>query len=150
MKLLTTIAALLISVYSISLCASARINLPIKAYSSVIEADYHSKVKFGNYLDSTQNQGNVAADIVFGVVEVMGGIIMVGAGATALGAGMLIHLFRPEDRRDWLVAYSLGATGTALGLVVFNDGIKRIGFDGMKPIGFKPKSSGQPGIYYSE
>ena len=146
MKLLSTIAALLISVYSISLCASTRINLPIKSYSSVFEGDIHSKVQFGNYLDSTQNQGNVAADIAWGVVEVMGGIVMVGAGGTALGAGMLIHIFRPEDRRDWLVAYSLGATGTALGIVVYNDGIKRIGFRGL----FKSKPLAQPGIYYSE
>ena len=146
MKLLTTITALLISVYSISLCASTRINLPNKSYSSVFEGDIHSQVKFGKCLDSTQNQSNVAADIVWGVVEVIGGCIIVTAGGTALLSGMVIHLFRPEDRRDWLVAYSLGATGTALGIVVFNDGIKRIGFRGL----FKPKSSAQPGIYYSE
>lgn len=146
MKLLTTITALLISVYSISLCASERTDLPIKSHSSVFEGDIHSKVKFGIYLDSTQTQGNVAADIVWGVVEVMGGIVIVGAGGTALGAGMLIHIFRPEDRRDWLLAYSLGATGTALGIVVFNDGIKRIRFRGL----FKSKPTAQPGIYYSE
>ena len=145
MKLLTTITALLISVYSMSLCASSRINLPIKSYS-FFEGDFHSEVTFGNYLDSTQNQGNVAADIAWGVVEVIGGCIIVTAGGTALLSGMVTHLFRPEDRRDWLVTYSLGATGTALGIVVFNDGIKRIGFRGL----FKPKSSAQPGIYYSE
>ena len=146
MKLLTTITALLISVYSMSLCASERVNLPIKSYSSVFEGDIHSKVKFGNYLDSTQNQGNVVADIAWGVVEAIGGCIIVTAGGTALLSGMVIHLFRPEDRRDWLVAYSMGATGTALGIVVFNDGIKRIGFRGL----FKSKPSAQPRIYYSE
>ena len=146
MKLVTTIAVLLISVYSISLSASARINLPFKSYSSVFEGDIHSKVKFGNYLDSIQNQGNVAADIVWGVVEVAGGCIIVTAGGTALLYGMVIHLFRPEDKRDWLIAYSLGVTGTALGLVVLDNGIKRIGFSGL----FTSKQIAQPGIYYSE
>tara|TARA_B100000927_G_scaffold140181_1_gene113138 strand:- start:890 stop:1330 length:441 start_codon:yes stop_codon:yes gene_type:complete len=146
MKLVTTIAVLLISVYSISLCASARINLPIKSYSSVFEGDIHSKVNFGNYLDSTQNQGNVAADIVWGVAEVVGGCIIVTAGGTALLYGMVIHLFRPEDRNEWIALYSLGTAGTALGLFVIDDGIKRIGFRGL----FTSKQIAQPGIYYSE
>ena len=146
MKPLTTIAVLLISVYSISLCASERINLPIKSYYSVFEGDIHSKVNFGNYLDSTQNQGNVAADIVWGVVEVVGGCIIVYAGGTALLSGMVIHLFRPEDRNEWIALYSLGTAGTALGLFVIDDGIKRIGFRGL----FASKQALQPGIYYSE
>ena len=106
----------------------------------------HSKVNFGNYLDSTQNQGNVAADIVWGVAEVVGGCIIVTAGGTALLYGMVIHLFRPEDRNEWIALYSLGTAGTALGLFVIDDGIKRIGFRGL----FTSKQIAQPGIYYSE
>ena len=142
MKLLTTIAAVLISVYSINLCASERINLPIKSHSFVFEGDVHSKVKFENHLDSTENKGNIR--IVLGVVETLGGCGILYAGIAGLGAGMVVHLFRPEDRREWIALYSLGTTGTALGLFLIDNGMKRIGFKGL----FTSKPLAQPGIYY--
>lgn len=154
MKRQAIILAIFVSLFSMSLSARELVELPTKSISLILEGNNLSSrpmislVQLVQPIDSTENQGNVAAEIVFGVVEVMGGIVMVGAGAAALGAGMVIHLARPEDRRDWLIAYSLGATGTALGLVVLDNGIKRIGFRGLGL--FTSKQIAQPGIYYSE
>ena len=133
MKRLAFILAVFGSLYSIGLTASERVELPTKSMSLILNEDLPnsrrviSMVQLVQPVDSTENQGK-AVRIATGVVEVIGGCVILYGGCTFMLYGTVIYLFRPEDRRDWLVAYSLGATGTALGLVVIDDGLRRMGF----------------------
>ena len=95
-------------------------------------------------IDSTKNQGN--GHVVIGVVEAIGGCGILYIGSTAVFYGTVVHLFRPEDRREWLSLYSAGTVGTALGLVVIDDGLKRTGLKGL----LRSRSSGKPGVYFSK
>jgi hypothetical protein len=98
-----------------------------------------------NPIDSNENEGKTVR-ILTGVVEVIGGCGIWYVGSTAVFYGTVVLLFRPEDRNEWIALYSLGTAGTALGLFVKDDGIKRVGFRGL----FTSKQIAQPGIYYSE
>jgi hypothetical protein len=150
MKRLTIILTVLVSLLSISLSANERVELPTKSISLILEdGSLDSKsiisiVQLVNPVDSTQNQGD--AHIALGVVETIGGCGILYAGIAGIGAGIVVHLFRPEDQREWIALYSLGTAGTALGLFLIDDGMKRIGFKGF----FRSKTSAKPGIYYSE
>lgn len=149
MKRPAIILTLLVSLLSISLTANERVELPTKSISLILKyGSFDSRpiisaVKLINSVDSTENKGNIR--IALGVVETIGGCGILYAGIAGLGAGMVVHLFRPEDRREWIALYSLGTAGTALGLFLVDNGIKRIGFRGL----FTSKPLAQPGIYYS-
>ncbi len=147
-KRLAIILTVLVSLLSISLTANERVELPKKSISLIYKdggldsRPIISTVQLVNPVDSTENKGNIR--IVLGVVETLGGCGILYAGIAGLGAGMVVHLFRPEDRREWIALYSLGTTGTALGLFLIDNGMKRIGFKGL----FTSKPLAQPGIYY--
>lgn len=147
-KRLAIILTVLVSLLSISLTANERVELPKKSISLIYKdggldsRPIISTVQLVNPVDSTENKGNIR--IVLGVVETLGGCGILYAGIAGLGAGMVVHLFRPEDRREWIALYSLGTTGTALGLFLIDNGMKRIGFKGL----FTSKPLAQPGVYY--
>ena len=147
-KRLAIILTVLVSLLSISLTANERVELPKKSISLIYKdggldsRPIISTVQLVNPVDSTENKGNFR--IVLGVVETIGGCGILYAGIGGLGAGMLVHLLRPEDRREWIALYSLGTAGTTLGLFLIDNGMKRIGFKGL----FTSKPLAQPGIYY--
>ena len=147
-KRLAIILTVLVSLLSISLTANERVELPKKSISLIYKdggldsRPIISTVQLVNPVDSTENKGNIR--IVLGVVETIGGCGILYAGIGGLGAGMLVHLLRPEDRREWIALYSLGTAGTTLGLFLIDNGMKRIGFKGL----FTSKPLAQPGIYY--
>ena len=149
-KRLAIILTVLVSLLSISLTANERVELPKKSISLIYKdggldsRPIISTVQLVNPVDSTENKGNFR--IVLGVVETIGGCGILYAGIGGLGAGMLVHLLRPEDRREWIALYSLGTAGTTLGLFLIDNGMKRIGFKGL----FTSKPLAKPGIYYSE
>ena len=147
-KRLAIILTVLVSLLSISLTANERVELPKKSISLIYKdggldsRPIISTVQLVNPVDSTENKGNFR--IVLGVVETIGGCGILYAGIGGLGAGMLVHLLRPEDRREWIALYSLGTAGTTLGLFLIDNGMKRTGFKGL----FRSKPLAQPGIYY--
>lgn len=154
MKRLAIILAVFVSLFSMSLSARELVELPTKSISLNLNEDLpnsrpvFSLVQLVQPIDSTENQGK-AVRIATGVVEVIGGCGILYAGIAGLGAGMVVHLFRPEDRRELIALYSLGAAGTALGLVVIDDGLKRTGLKGL--FLFRSKSSsGKPGVFFPQ
>lgn len=140
MKYILATIVLVVALSPNSLSAMERINLPVKSNQMRIISE------FAHYSDSTKNNGKMVVDVVVGVVEVIGGCVVFTAGGTFLLAGMAIHIFRPEDRREWVTAYSLGAAGTGLGIFLTDNGLKRMGLKGL----FTPKSTMKPGVYFSE
>ena len=151
MKRLAIILTVLVSLLSISLTANERVELPTKSISLILEdgsldsKSIISTVQLVYPFDSIQNQGDV--HIALGVVETIVGCGILYAGIAGIGAGIVVHLFRPEDQREWIALYSLGTAGTALGLFLIDDGMKRIGFKGLF---LSKKPLAKPGIYYSE
>jgi len=151
MKRLAIILTIVVSLLSISLSANEKVELSTKSISLILEdgsldsKSNISTVQLVNPVDSTQNQGD--AHIALGVVETIGGCGILYAGIAGMGAGMVVHLFRPEDQREWIALYSLGTAGTALGLFLIDNGMKRIGFKGLF---LSKKPLAKPGIYYSE
>lgn len=133
MKRHAIILAVFVSLFSMSLTARESVELPTRSISLILEeSNLNSRpmislVQLVQPIDSTENQGK-AVRIVTGVVEVIGGCVILYGGCTAALYGTLVYLFRPEDRREWLYAYSLGIGGTTLGLVVIDDGVRRMGF----------------------
>lgn len=144
MKRLAIIIVVLVSLLSFSLTANERVELPIKPISLISIEDIPDIRPVIHQVDSTENEGNVR--VIIGVVEAIGGCGILYVGSTAVFYGSIVHLFRPEDRREWLSLYSVGTVGTALGLVVIDDGLKRTGLKGL----FRSRSSGTPGVYFSE
>lgn len=144
MKRLAIIIVVLVSLLSFSLTANERVELPTKPISLISIEDIPDIRPVIHQLDSTENEGNVR--VIIGVVEAIGGCGILYVGSTAVFYGSIVHLFRPEDRREWLSLYSVGTVGTALGLVVIDDGLKRTGLKGL----FRSRSSGTPGVYFSE
>ena len=150
MKRQAIILAVFVSLFSMSLAANERVDLPTKSIPLTPKDGNHnlspmvSMVQPFDAIDSTKNQGN--GHVIIGVVEAIGGCGILYIGSTAVFYGTVVYLFRPEDRREWLSLYSAGTVGTALGLFVIDDGIKRIGFRGL----FTSKQIAQPGIYYSD
>ena len=144
MKRLAIIIVVLVSLLSFSLTANERVELPIKPISLISIEDIPDIRPVIHQVDSTENEGNVR--VIIGVVEAIGGCGILYVGSTAVFYGSIVHLFRPEDRREWLSLYSAGTVGTALGLVVIDDGLKRTGLKGL----FRSRSSGTPGVYFSE
>lgn len=144
MKRLAIIIVVLVSLLSFSLTANERVELPTKAISLISIEDIPDIRPVIHQVDSTENEGNVR--VIIGVVEAIGGCGILYVGSTAVFYGSIVHLFRPEDRREWLSLYSVGTVGTALGLVVIDDGLKRTGLKGL----FRSRSSGTPGVYFSE
>lgn len=136
MKRQAIILAVFASLFSMSLIASESVELPTKSISLILEeSNLNSRpmislVQLVQPIDSTENQGK-AVRIATGVVEVIGGCVILYGGCTAMLYGSVIYLFRPEDRREWLVMLSAGTAGTALGLVVIDDGVRRMGFRGI-------------------
>lgn len=151
MKRPAIILTLLVSLLSISLTANERVELPTKSISLILKyGSFDSRpiisaVKLINSVDSTENKGNNR--IALGVVETIGGFGIFSAGLSCAGAGMIVHLFRPEDRIEWIALYSLGTAGTALGMHLVDNGLKRIGFRGLFTSSYSPRA--QPGIYHS-
>ena len=152
MKRLAIILTVLVSLLSISLSANERVELPTKSISLILEdvsldsRPFISTVQLVNPVDSNENEWKTVR-ILTGVVEVIGGCGITYVGSTAIFYGMVVHLFRPEDRNEWIAYYTSGTAGTALGLFVIDDGIKRIGFKGLF---LSKKPLAKPGIYYSE
>ena len=144
MKRLAIIIVVLVSLLSFSLTANERVELPTKPISLISIEDIPDIRPVIHQVDSTENEGNVR--VIIGVVEAIGGCGILYVGSTAVFYGSIVHLFRPEDRREWLSLYSAGTVGTALGLVVIDDGLKRTGLKGL----FRSRSSGTPGVYFSE
>lgn len=144
MKRLAIIIVVLVSLLSFSLTANERVELPTKSISLISIEDIPDIRPVIHQVDSTENEGNVR--IIIGVVEAIGGCGILYVGSTAIFYGSIVHLFRPEDRREWLSLYSAGTVGGALGLVVIDDGLKRTGLKGL----FRSRSSGTPGVYFSE
>lgn len=144
MKRLAIIIVVLVSLLSFSLTANERVELPTKPISLISIEDIPDIRPVIHQVDSTENEGNVR--VIIGVVEAIGGCGILYVGSTAVFYGSIVHLFRPEDRREWLSLYSVGTVGTALGLVVIDDGLKRTGLKGL----FRSRSSGTPGVYFSE
>ena len=144
MKRLAIIIVVLLSLLSFSLTANERVELPTKPISLISIEDIPDIRPVIHQVDSTENEGNVR--VIIGVVEAIGGCGILYVGSTAVFYGSIVHLFRPEDRREWLSLYSVGTVGTALGLVVIDDGLKRTGLKGL----FRSRSSGTPGVYFSE
>ena len=144
MKRLAIIIMVLVSLLSFSLTANERVELPTKPISLISIEDIPDIRPVIHQVDSTENEGNVR--VIIGVVEAIGGCGILYFGSTAVFYGSIVHLFRPEDRREWLSLYSAGTVGTALGLLVIDDGLKRTGLKGL----FRSRSSGTPGVYFSE
>ncbi|MGB0183438.1 MAG: hypothetical protein ACPF8S_06850 [Schleiferiaceae bacterium] len=144
MKRLAIIIVVLLSLLSFSLTANERVELPTKPISLIFIEDIPDIRLVIHQVDSTENEGNLS--VIIGVVEAIGGCGILYVGSTAVFYGSIVHLFRPEDRREWLSLYSAGTVGTALGLVVIDDGLKRTGLKGL----FRSRSSGTPGVYFSE
>ena len=144
MKRLAIIIVVLVSLLSFSLTANERVELPTKPISLISIEDIPDIRPVIHQVDSTENEGNVR--VIIGVVEAIGGCGILYVGSTAVFYGSIVHLFRPEDRREWLSLYSVGTVGTALGLVVIDDGLKRTGLKGL----YRSRSSGTPGVYFSE
>ena len=144
MKRLAIIIVVLVSLSSFSLTANERVELPTKPISLISIEDIPDIRPVIHQVDSTENEGNVR--VIIGVVEAIGGCGILYVGSTAVFYGSIVHLFRPEDRREWLSLYSAGTVGTALGLLVIDDGLKRTGLKGL----FRSRSSGTPGVYFSE
>ena len=144
MKRLAIIIVVLVSLLSFSLTANERVELPTKPISLISIEDIPDIRPVIHQVDSTENEGNVR--VIIGVVEAIGGCGILYVGSTAVFYGSIVHLFRPEDRREWLSLYSAGTVGTALGLVVIDDGLKRTGLKGL----YRSRSSGTPGVYFSE
>ena len=144
MKRLAIIIVVLVSLLPFSLTANERVELPTKSISLISIEDIPDIRPVIYQVDSTENEGNVS--VIIGVVEAIGGCGILYVGSTAVFYGSIVHLFRPEDRREWLSLYSAGTVGTALGLVVIDDGLKRTGLKGL----FRSRSSGTPGVYFSE
>ena len=144
MKRLAIIIVVLVSLLSFSLTANERVELPTKPISLISIEDIPDIRPVIHQVDSTENEGNVR--VIIGVVEAIGGCGILYVGSTAVFYGTIVHLFRPEDRREWLSLYSVGTVGTALGLVVIDDGLKRTGLKGL----FRSRSTGTPGVYFSE
>ena len=144
MKRLAIIIVVLVSLLSFSLTANERVELPTKPISLISIEDIPDIRPVIHQVDSTENEGNVR--VIIGVVEAIGGCGILYVGSTAVFYGSIVHLFRPEDRREWLSLYSAGTVGTALGLLVIDDGLKRTGLKGL----FRSRSSGTPGVYFSE
>jgi hypothetical protein len=65
------------------------------------------------------------ADIVLGVVEIIGGGGVMILGGSLIGSGMIIQAFRPEDINEITLLYFSGATTAGLGYVIYKDGRKR-------------------------
>jgi len=136
MKRLVFILTVFGSLFSMSLTASERVELPTKSISSILNEDLPNSrrvisiVQLVQPVDSTENQGKTIR-IATGVVEIIVGCVIVVYGCTAMLYGSVIYLFRPEDRREWIVMLSAGTAGTALGLVVIDDGVRRMGFRGI-------------------
>jgi len=147
------ILVIFVSLFSMSLSAREMVELPTKSISLILNEDLPnsrpmiSLVQLVQPVDSTENQGKVVR-IATGVVEVIGGCVILYGGCTAVLYGSVIYLFRPEDRRDWLVMLSAGTAGTALGLVVIDDGLKRTGLKGL--LLFRSRSSGKPGVFFPQ
>ena len=144
MKRLAIIIVVLVSLLSFSLTANERVELPTKPISLIFIEDIPDIRLVIHQVDSTENEGNLS--VIIGVVEAIGGCGILYVGSTAVFYGSIVYLFRPEDRREWLSLYSAGTVGTALGLVVIDDGLKRTGLKGL----FRSRSSGTPGVYFSE
>ena len=144
MKRLAIIIVVLLSLLSFSLTANERFELPTKPISLISIEDIPDIRPVIHQVDSTENEGNLS--VIIGVVEAIGGCGILYVGSTAVFYGSIVYLFRPEDRREWLSLYSAGTVGTALGLVVIDDGLKRTGLKGL----FRSRSSGTPGVYFSE
>lgn len=150
MKRLAIILVVLVSLLSFSLTANERVDLPTKSIHLTPKDGNHnlspmvSMVQPFDAIDSIKNQGN--GHVIIGVVEAIGGCGILYIGSTAVLYGTVVHLFRPEDRREWLSLYSAGTIGIALGWVVIDDGLKRTGLKGL----FRSRSSGTPGVYFSK
>lgn len=151
MKRQAIILVVFVSLFSTSLTARESVELPTRSISLILEeSNLNSRpmislVQLVQPIDSTEHQGK-AVRIATGVVEVIGGCVILYGGCTAMLYGSVIYLFRPEDRREWLVMLSAGTAGTALGLVVIDDGLKRTGLKGL----FRSKSSGKPGVFFPQ
>ena len=144
MKRLAMIIVVLVSLLSISLTANERVELPTKPISLISIEGVPDIRPVIHQVDSSENEGNIR--VIIGVVEAIGGCGILYIGSTAVFYGSIVHLFRPEDRREWLSLYSAGTVGGALGLLVIDDGLKRTGLKGL----FRSRSSGTPGVYFSE
>ena len=151
MKRQAIILVVFVSLFSMSLTARESFEFPTRSISLILEeSNLNSRpmislVQLVQPIDSTEHQGN-AVRIATGVVEFIGGWVILYGGCTAMLYGSVIYLFRPEDRREWLVMLSAGTAGTALGLVVIDDGLKRTGLKGL----FRSKSSGKPGVFFPQ
>ena len=64
------------------------------------------------------------ADIVLGVVEIIGGGGVMILGGSLIGYGMILQAFY-EDINEITLLYFSGATTTGLGYVIYKDGRKR-------------------------
>ena len=64
------------------------------------------------------------ADIVLGVVEIIGGGGVMILGGSLIGYGMILQAFS-EDINEITLLYFSGATTTGLGYVIYKDGRKR-------------------------
>lgn len=153
MRLLAIITILIISGYLTILNAADRIKLPVKSHSFVIEGKPQHLLPV--FSTNSQHDGVVLNDILdnssdaaTGVAEVLGGGIVLFAGVTALGHGALTSIFRPEDIRYQIIAYSAGTGGTLLGIFLISDGFSRLGFKGWAPR--TNASPSQPGVYHSK
>ena len=154
MRLLAIITILVISAYLTSLNAADRIKLPVKSHSFVIEGKPQHLLPV--FLTNSQDDYGIvpndildnSSDAATGVAEVLGGGIVLFAGVTALGHGALTSIFRPEDIRYQIIAYSAGTGGTLLGIFLISDGFSRLGFKGWAPR--TNASPSQPGVYHSK
>lgn len=153
MRLLAITLTLVISANLTSLNAADRIFLPVKSHSFVIEGKPQQLLPV--FLAKPQNIDSIvlndildnSSDAATGVAEVLGGGILLFAGVTALGHGALTSIFRPEDIKYQIIAYSAGTGGTLLGIFLISDGFSRLGFKGWAPQ--TNASPSQPGVYHS-
>ena len=154
MKLLAITSILVITTYFTSLNAADRVNLPVKSHSFVSEGKPQHLLPV--FLAKPQNKDGLAvnnildhsSDEATGVAEVLVGGIILFAGVTALGHGALTSIFRPEDIRYQIIAYSAGTGGTILGIFLISDGFSRLNFQGWAPQ--TNASPGKPGVYHSK
>lgn len=78
------------------------------------------------HIDSVQHNSGVK-DIALGTLEVLGGSAAFAGGATLVGAGFIVHLFRSDDVQEYVLFYSVGAVAMTTGYFLVNDGLKRLG-----------------------